>query len=201
MTLPRHGAVLLAESAELLLCPAIHDDPLELRHRGSDRSQLRLGLPAATDQTEAARAALREMLRGNTARCAGPQLTELVRLEHRHELGRVGAKEENHKPRTLAEGGVELRTGVPELEVGRSHHGERSLLEAEPVPGPVLDAAGGHAAEAGLDRVDRVGRRQELVDILLREVERHAPIVEARLSGCVGRDDRARGGHPVIDEP
>ena len=140
MALSRLGAVLLAEGAQPLLRPAVRDDALELRQRGADARELRLRLPAAADHAEAARAALREVLRRDAARRAGAQLAELVRLEHRDELGRVGAEEEDDEARAVAKAGVDLRARVAELEVGGGHDRERSALEPQPVARPVLDA-------------------------------------------------------------
>jgi hypothetical protein len=62
-----------------------------------------------------------EVLRRDAARRPGAQLAELVRLEHRDELGRVGAKEEDGEARAVAEAGVDLRAGVAELEVRGGH--------------------------------------------------------------------------------
>jgi hypothetical protein len=55
VALPRLGAVLLAESLQPLLRPAVRDRLLEAGQRGADAGELRLGLPAATDHPEAAR--------------------------------------------------------------------------------------------------------------------------------------------------
>ena len=105
------------------------------------------------------RAPLRgEVLRRDPARRAGAQLAELVGLEHRDELGRVGAEEEDDEARAVAEAGVDLRARVAELEVGGGHDRERALLEPEPVARPVLDAPGRQPPEARLDRLDRVRR-------------------------------------------
>ena len=119
------------------------------------------------------RALGREVPGRDAARRTGAQLAELVRLEHRDELRGVGAEEEDDEARTLAEAGVDLRACVAELEVGGSHDGERTAFQPQAIPGPVLDAASRHPAEARLDRFHGVGRRQELGDVLLREIEGH----------------------------
>ncbi len=196
VALARLGSVLLAERREPLLVAAVGDDALDARKRGADRGELRLGLPAAADQPEAPRARAGEMLRGDAARRAGAELAELVRLDHRDELGRVGAEEENDEARAVAEAGVDLRAGVAELEIGRRHHGKRSLLQPEPVARPVLDRAGRHAPEARLDRLHRIGRREELGDFRLGDKEGHGrhtrsvarsdePVARALRNACV----------------
>ena len=69
----------------------------------------------------------------------------------------------------------------PKLEVGGGHHRERSLLEPEPIARPVLDAPRSHSAKARLDRLDRVGRREQVRDVVLGQIERHRWILaEAR---------------------
>ena len=113
------------------------------------------------------RAAGGEVPGRDAARRTGAQLAELVRLEHRDELRRVGAEEEDDEARAVAEARVDLRSRVAELEIGGGHDRERSFLEPEPVARPVLDAARRHAPEAGLDRLHCVGRREELGDVLL----------------------------------
>ncbi len=115
----------------------------------------------------------REVLGRDAARRTRAQLAELVRLEHRDELGRVGAEEEDGEARTVAEAGVDLRACVAELEVGGGHDRERSLLEPEPVARTVLDAPRSHPPEARLDRVDGVGRREQLRHVGLGQIQRH----------------------------
>ena len=199
MALPRLGTVRLAERAQVLLRPAIGDHALELGKRDADGGELRLGLPAAADQAQAARAAPREVPCGDPARRAGAQLAELVRVDHGDELRRVGTEEQDHKAGALAEAGVDLRAREHELEVDGGHHGERPVLEPQPVARPVLDPARGHAAEARLDRLDGVRRGEEPGDVGLGQVERHSRILAAgtekcaRLS-CARRDRHARGG-------
>src|SRR5204862_6504339 len=117
VALPRLGIVLLAKGAQALLGPAVGDHAFELRERGADAGDLGLRLPAATDHAEAARAARGEVLRRDAARRTRAQLPELVRLEHRDELGRVGAEEEDDEARAVAEAGVDLRARIAELEV------------------------------------------------------------------------------------
>jgi len=46
-------------------------------------------------------------------------------------------------------------------------------LQPEPVPWLVLDDAPGDAREAGLHRLDGVGRGEELLDVGFAKVERH----------------------------
>src|SRR5206468_2182529 len=147
-----------------LLRPAVGDDALDPRNRGADAGELRLRLPAAADQAKAGRTLGREVPRCHAARRTRTQLTELVRLEHRDELGRVGAEEDDGETRTLAEAGVDLRAGVAELEVGGGHDGQRTALQPQAITGPVLDAPRRQAAKARLDRLDRVDRREELGD-------------------------------------
>ena len=47
---------------------------------------LALGLPAAAEHAERRGAGSGEILRGDAARGAGPELAELVRLDHRRHL-------------------------------------------------------------------------------------------------------------------
>ena len=49
------------------------------------------------------------------------------------------------------------------------------MLQSQPVARAVLDNATRHALEAGFDRVDGVGRRQQLADLLLRQIQGHEP--------------------------
>src|SRR5437764_10799906 len=148
MALTRLGPVLLAEATQPLLGPAERDDLLQLGERRANAGELRRRLPAAADHAEAARATCREVLRGDTARRTRPQLAELVGLEHGDELRRVGPEEEDGETGTVVKARVDLRTGVPELEVGGSHHGQRSAIEPQAIARPVLDRSGGHAQEA-----------------------------------------------------
>ena len=111
---------------------------------------------------------------------------------HRDELGRVRAKEEDGETRPVAEAGVDLRARVAELEVGGGHDRERSFLEPEPVARSVLDAPRGHAAEARLDRLHGVGRREEPGDVLLAQIEGHARIVAAGTMKCARHESNLR---------
>src|SRR5213078_4219653 len=133
VALPRLGAVLLAERAQPLLRPAIGDDALDLRHRGLDAGELRLRLPPAPDHAEAGRTLGREVPRRDAARRTGAQLPELVRLEHRDELRRVGTEEKDGEARSVAKARIDLGARVTELEIGGGHDRERSLLETQPV--------------------------------------------------------------------
>ena len=174
--------MLLAERAQPLLRPAVGDDALDPRNRGADAGELRLRLPPAADHAEAGRTLGSEVPRRDAARRTGTKLAELVRVEHRNQLRSVGTEEEDGEARAVAETGVDLRARVAELEVGGGHDGQRTALQPQAITGPVLDPPRGHTTKARLDRLHGVGRRQELGDILLREIEGH--LLEGPLQSC-----------------
>jgi hypothetical protein len=189
VTLARFGAVLLAESTQALRRAAIGDDLLEIGKRGADRGNLRFSLPATADDAEAAGVARREMPGGYAARRTRSQLAQLVGLENRDQLGRIATEEENHEARTVTKACVDLCSREAELQVCGCHHRERSAFETDPVARPVLDAPGGHAPETRLDCFDRVGGREQFRYVVLRQIERHIPILEN--GGRARRGDRA----------
>jgi hypothetical protein len=49
------------------------------------------------------------------------------------------------------------------------------VLQAKAVTRTVLDNAARHALEAGFDHVDGVGRRQQLADLFLCQIQGHEP--------------------------
>jgi hypothetical protein len=171
----RLGADPLAEALEPLLAAAVRDDALDRRHRRANRGDLALGLPAAADHAQRSRPRARQVLGRDAARSAGPELPEPVRLDHGDELGAARLEEEDDEADIrVAERGVGLEAGVAELSVGRRHHGEDPAFESEPVARPVLDASRGEPPERTLDRLERVLRRQQRLDVRLRQVQRHA---------------------------
>ena len=66
-----------------------------------------------------------------------------------------------------------MTPGALELPVGGRHDVQPPVLQPEPAARLVLDDAPGDAREAGLHRLDGVGRGEELVDVGFAKVERH----------------------------
>ena len=180
------GAVLGAEGTQPVPGAAIRDDALDVRQRRADAEDLRLRLPAAADHAEARRPARGEVPGRDAARRTGAQLAQLVGLDDRDELGRGGAEEEDGEACALTEAGVDLRARVTELEVCGGHDGERTAVEPQAVPRPVLHGPRRHAAETRFDRLDRVRRCQQLRDVRLGQIERHRVILAATSARSVG---------------
>ena len=164
----------LAERAKRALRPAVRDDALDRRKRRPDARDLRLRLTTAADDAERRCAAPSEILRGDRARCARAQTSELVRLDDCDELGPRGVEQRDHEGRSRCEAGVHLRARVPELEVRRGHVSEPSLVQPEPSAWRDLDGPTRHALEGGFDRRDRVNRGQQRANVVFAQVERHA---------------------------
>ncbi len=101
------------------------------------------------------------------------------------ELGPVGCEERDEEPHAGLEPGVALETGDPELEVGGGHDVELPFLEPEAVARAVLDHAAGKPLEARLDRLHRVGRREERFDVGFAQVERHGRTSLGRVERCI----------------
>ena len=120
------------------------------------------------------------MPRGDGARGSSSPLAQPVGLDEREELGTVGSEQRHDELGALREADVRLEPGDPELEVRGGHDVQEAGLEPEPVARAVLDDATRNSPEAGLDRLDGVGRRQKLVDIGLAQVERHRWIIQER---------------------
>jgi hypothetical protein len=58
--------------------------------------------------------------------------------------------------------------------IGGGHDGEHAVGQAHPGPRPVLDLAAREPLEAGLDRRQGIGGREELLDFGFSQVERQA---------------------------
>ena len=66
-----------------------------------------------------------------------------------------------------------LAAGESQPSIGCGHVGECALGQTEPAPRCDLDLAGGHPAEAVLNRLHGHGGGDEGCDLVLGEVERH----------------------------
>jgi hypothetical protein len=98
----------------------------------------------------------------------------VVRLEHGHQLGPRRREQHDDERGAFLEPGVDLRAGVAELEVGRGHVRQTSVLEGEPPPRRVLNRPCRHAPEGRLDRVDGIRGREQARDVLFGQIQRHA---------------------------
>src|SRR5688572_25720940 len=173
MRLARLSADARAELLQPVLRAAVGNDAVDRGERLADAGDLRLRLPAAADHTERLGIRLREE-RGRDAACSpGPELAELVRLDHGRERRLRKVEEDDDEGRATRKPCVGLDPREPELAIGRGHEGEDAVPQVDPRPRPVLDHAAGEPDEARLDRVERVTRRQELRDLVLGHVERH----------------------------
>ena len=156
-----------AQNAASRSRPAVGDDALDRRHRGADARDLRLGLPAAADHAERARAArARGASRRHRSRrrCAagraGPPRSRAAssgrseREEHDDERAPPGRRPRTpSRPRSRARG-------------RRRHVREPPFLQFEPPPRSVLDRARRHAQEARLDGLDGIGGSEQLLTSL-----------------------------------
>ena len=156
-----------ANAAARSRAPARDDDPLDRRHRRTDRRELRLGLPARADQPEGRRTGSGEVLRGDAARRARPNLAETVGRDQCRERARrpvrpvVEREEADDELERPSDDGVALETRDAESAVGRGHHREVPVVRPEPPARHQLDLTGGHPAEAVLDHPDRLAGRDE----------------------------------------
>ena len=174
-------AVGLRERLGPLARAAGDDDALDRRHRGSDRGELRLRLPAGTDQPEARGPSPREVLRRDPARGACPHLAQPVGGDHRDErpVREVEQADDELDPALHEE--VALQPGNAEAAVGGGHHGEIAALDREAAPRHQLDLPCRHAPEAVLDHRHRLARRHERP----RRPPRRARAASGRVYGAV----------------
>ena len=172
VALSRLGAGPRAERAEPLRGAAVGDDALDRRHGRPDRVDLRLGLPAAADDPEAAGAGPREVLRRDAARGPGAPLAERIRLDHGGQRPGLQLEEADDERRLPGDGGIRLHACVPELAVDRRHHGEGAVVECKTPPRHVLDRARGQPQEALLDHRHRLARGDQALDVAFGEIER-----------------------------
>src|SRR5207249_7024667 len=190
----RLGPDPFAERTQVAPRPAVRDHAVDPRNGCADAGHLRFSLSTATDHAEGLRALAREVPRSNRARSAGAQTAEMVRCDDGDELGPVDRKERYSECSALGEAGVRLDAGVTELEVGCSHVCQSTFLEPQSPPGRDLDGPGGHPVERGFDRLDRVGGRQQLLDVAFRQEERHTSSVPSattiRLPSIVTTDSQ-----------
>ena len=107
------GANPLAELLESFLRPAVDDDVLDRRHGLPDALHLALGLPAAAEDAERRDAGSSEELRGDAARGAGPELAELVRLDHPAALGALEVEQADDERRPARKPRVGLQAAKP----------------------------------------------------------------------------------------
>ena len=168
------GADLLAERAQALLGPAVRDDLLDPGQRLADTRDLALSLPAAADDAECARVWLGQVLGGHAAGGTGAQLAHPVGLDHSCELGLVQVEENDDERRARRKGRVRLEAGQSQLLVDRGHDREHPLAGASPCARTIPDRAARLPLEAGLDRRERIGRREQLLDVSFGQVERQA---------------------------
>jgi hypothetical protein len=175
--LGRLGAEPLAERPQPLLGPAIRDDAVERRDGGPDALHLGLGLEAAADDAERSASRAREVPGGDAARRAGAQPAQVVGLDHRGELAPGGVEQHDHERRPRIRRGIGLEAGQLELPVNRGHHRQGAAVEALARARPVVRRASGKAMEALLDRLERVLRREERLDVALGQVQRHRAAV------------------------
>src|SRR5205814_2054026 len=101
--LARLGARLRTELRESLRRPAVGDDALDARQGLEDAGDLAPRLPPAADHAEARRTRPRQVLRRNAAGGAGPELAQLVRLDHRRKLRRPRVEEDDDERRPARE--------------------------------------------------------------------------------------------------
>ena len=196
------GADLLAEREQALLRPAVGDDLLDPGQRLPDARDLALGLPAAADDAERARVRLGQVLRRDPARGAGAQLAHPVGLDHGRQLAPLEVEEHDDERRARRKSRVRLEAGQSELLVHRGHDRERALAGASPCARTIPDRTARLPLEARLDRRERVGRREQLLDVSFGQVERQAPKPIAASSRRPGRRSRAVGaddGRPRND--
>ena len=152
---------------------AVDDRRRDVRERRADRGDLRLGLVTAADHAEAHGAFLREVLRCHAARRAGAQPAELIGLDHRQHVVPRSIEQHEHELHAARAGGVRLHAGDAEAEVGGRHHGQPAVLEPQPVARAVLDLARRLPPKRSLDRLERVADREDRLDVLLGQVQRH----------------------------
>jgi hypothetical protein len=115
------------------------------------------------------------MLRSHRARRPGAKLAEPVGLDQRAQLAPF--EQHDDEADAVGAGGVRLHAGEPALVVHRRHDREKAAFQPDPVAGDVLDRAGVEPQERVLDRGDRVGRREQPVDVGFCQRERQGPRV------------------------
>ena len=116
----------------------------------------------------------REVLGRDAAGGARAQLAQLVGLDHRRQLGLLRVEEDDDERGATRQPRVGLDARQPELAVGGGHDGERAVAEAHPGARPVLDLAAREPLEAGLDRRQSIGGREEVGDLGFGQIERQA---------------------------
>ena len=94
-------------------------------------------------------------------------------------------EQHEHEPRPAGAGGVRLHTGDAEAEVNGRHHGEPAVLEPQAVARAILDLSCRQPAKRSLHRLERVADREDRLDVLLGQVQRHGqkPIAAAHSPG------------------
>ena len=132
-------------------------------------------LPAAADHAERRRAAGRARYRAATPHAAPvrscPSLSASITASS---VVRRVEKSTTTNGVPVARRGVRLQPGVAELAVD-APPSRRAIPSSsrQPLARRVLDVAAREPAERPLDRLERVGRREQLGDLRLGEVERH----------------------------
>ena len=114
----------------------------------------------------------------------GAELPEPVGLDQRTQLAAL--EQHDDEADAVRAGRVGLHAGEPALVVDRGHHREEPALERDAVARDVLDRAGVQPQERVLDRGDRVGRREQPVDVGFCQREGRP---ESRRAGLLLRDD------------
>ena len=194
--LGRLAAVLAAELGEPLGVPAVDDDALDrrARPRGCTRSATR---PASRSRSRrGSRRPPREVARRDARGGAGAELPELVGLDHRLEPRRCVEREEQ-RPRTACRVIVQaydLRPAYPSSRSTQAMTAYCPSSSGSRVRGRLSTSPAGDPAERLLDGVEGVGRREQLGDVLLGQVERHRGHCMhrlARVRGCPSRNRSA----------
>ena len=162
-----------AEVGEPVLVAGIGDHALDGRERRADRRHLGRSLKTGPDHAERGRARTRQVTGGHGARCPRAKLPEPVGLHEGENLGALSREEDDDEAGAVAEARIRLQPGDAEAAVGGRHQVEEARVERHAEAGPILDLAGGEAAEAALDRLDRGLDGYELVDLLFAQIERH----------------------------
>src|SRR6266699_6709728 len=83
-------------------------------------------------------------------------------------------EEDDEERSAAARPRVRLQSRVTELPVDTRHDRELTVREREPLARPVVDLSAGEPLERRLDSGDRVGGRQQIGDLRLGQVQRHA---------------------------
>src|SRR5438105_399 len=174
MALTPLGTHALAERAQRPFRAAVGDDSFDRGECSANACNLRLRLAAAADHAERRGALLGQVLGGDAARSAGTEPAEVIGLDDGGELRLRSVEERYHERRAVCEAGVHLCARVAEREVRSGHVRESSLLETKTPSRREVDGARGDVPKRRFDCGERVVGREELLNLLFGEVQRHA---------------------------